>query len=111
MSFGTPARFTVESPQDLRRVFKDHDPQIGDYIIVRRLPRREFLTDGGERRKFVPFEIAVIPADGGWRPINTTRKGKLQPRRRSRTSAILRDADLSPRGINRQINAPLDEAA
>lgn len=110
MSFGTPARFTVESPQDLRRVFKDHDPQIGDYIIVRRLPRREFLTDGGERRKFVPFEIAVIPADEVG-PDQYDKEGQAATQAALEDERDTRDADLSPRGINRQINAPLDEAA
>jgi hypothetical protein len=59
---GYRAIWLFESPQDLRRVFDEHDPEVGDYVIVRRLPRREFTAANGERRKFVPFEMAVIPA-------------------------------------------------
>jgi hypothetical protein len=55
----------VRKPQDLRRVFKELDEEglaEGDFVVIRRLPRREFVTDTGERRKFVPFEGTRIPA-------------------------------------------------
>jgi hypothetical protein len=62
---GYRAVWLFESPQDLRRVFKELDEEglaEGDFVVIRRLPRREFVTDTGERRKFVPFEGTRIPA-------------------------------------------------
>jgi hypothetical protein len=55
-----------ESPQDLRRVFDDLDRdglEEGDYVIVRRLPKRQFTDEkSGERRYFVPFAGTRISA-------------------------------------------------
>lgn len=62
---GYRAVWLFESPQDLRRVFKELDEEglaEGDFVVIRRLPRREFATESGERRKFVPFEGTRIPA-------------------------------------------------
>jgi hypothetical protein len=62
---GYRAAWLFESPQDLRRVFEDLDEdglEEGDYIVVRRLPMRQFLAEDGERRKFRPFEGTRIPA-------------------------------------------------
>lgn len=55
-----------ESPQELRRVFDDLDEdglEEGDYVIVRRQPKRQFTDEkSGERRYFVPFAGTRISA-------------------------------------------------
>jgi hypothetical protein len=86
---GYRAVWLFESPQDLRRVFKELDEEglaEGDFVYIRRLPRREFVTETGERRK---------PEVHGLHPSRTERtKAKTRPSRLPGGPASCSVADL-----------------
>jgi hypothetical protein len=79
-----------ESPRILRELFAEHDPQAGDYLIIRRYPMRK--TQDGER-SYWPFAMAVVPAmppdaegetvappDGAEAPTQTARESERDAR-------------------------------
>ena len=58
----TGSIWLFESPQALREGFAEKDPHIGDFIYVRRHPKEQCVDEGGGKKYFVPFDVAVIPA-------------------------------------------------
>ncbi len=51
-----------ESPKMLPELFAENHPSVGDYVMVRRYPKRK--TQDGERT-YWPFAMSVVPATGG----------------------------------------------
>ena len=51
-----------ESPRMLRELFEENRPQVGDFLMVRRYPKRK-IQDG--ERSYWPFALARVPASPG----------------------------------------------